>query len=83
MRYNVVLLIYPTHIQIHIGQQVQIGVPVIQQHPFSQQQLQTQKKMSKRESIVKELLKLKSKKVISINDKYRIQKLQQLLDKEI
>jgi|TARA_R110002167_G_scaffold312987_1_gene518701 hypothetical protein len=39
--------------------------------------------MSKRESIVKELLKLKSKKVISINDKYRIQKLQQLLDKEI
>ena len=39
--------------------------------------------MSKRESIVKELLKLKSKKIISINDKYRIQKLQQLLDKEI
>jgi hypothetical protein len=33
--------------------------------------------------IQEELLKLKSKKVISINDKYRIQKLQQLLDKEI
>ena len=30
--------------------------------------------------ITEELLKLKSQEVISINDKYRIQKLQQLLD---
>jgi hypothetical protein len=30
--------------------------------------------------ITEELLKLKSQEVISINDKYRIQRLQQLLD---
>jgi hypothetical protein len=39
-------------------------------------------KMDKKK-IKKELLELKSQKIISVNDKYRIQKLQQLLDKEI
>ena len=34
-----------------------------------------------KEKIKRELLELKSQKVISINDKYRIQKLQQILDK--
>jgi hypothetical protein len=35
-----------------------------------------------KEKIKKELLELKSQKIISINDKYRIQKLQQILDKD-
>ena len=34
-----------------------------------------------KEKIKKELLELKSQKIISVNDKYRIQRLQQLLDK--
>jgi len=34
-----------------------------------------------KEKIKKELLELKTKKTISVNDKYRIQKLQQILDK--
>ena len=33
-----------------------------------------------KEKIKKELLELKSQKIISVNDKYRIQRLQQLLD---
>jgi len=33
-----------------------------------------------KEEIQKELLELKSQRVISVNDKYRIQKLQQLLE---
>jgi hypothetical protein len=32
--------------------------------------------------IEEELLQLKSQKIISVNDKYRIQKLQQILDKD-
>ena len=36
-----------------------------------------------KEKIQKELLKLKSQKDISVNDKYRIQRLQQLLDKNL
>lgn len=32
--------------------------------------------------IQEELLQLKSQKTISVNDKYRIQKLQQILDKD-
>jgi len=35
-----------------------------------------------KEKVKKELLELKTKKVISVNDKYRIQKLQQILDKD-
>lgn len=35
-----------------------------------------------KEKIKKELLELKSQKIISVNDKYRIQKLQQILDKD-
>ena len=33
-----------------------------------------------KKKIKKELLELKSQKIISVNDKYRIQRLQQLLD---
>ena len=35
-----------------------------------------------KEKIKKELLELKTQKTISVNDKYRIQKLQQILDKD-
>ena len=35
-----------------------------------------------KKKIKKELLELKSQKIISVNDKYRIQKLQQILDKD-
>ena len=35
-----------------------------------------------KEKIKKELLELKTQKTISVNDKYRIQKLQQILDNE-
>jgi len=35
-----------------------------------------------KEKIKKELLELKAQKIISVNDKYRIQKLQQILDKD-
>tara|TARA_R110001592_G_scaffold3653_5_gene20969 strand:+ start:409 stop:537 length:129 start_codon:yes stop_codon:yes gene_type:complete len=36
-----------------------------------------------REEIINELLKLKEQNIISVTDKLRIQKLQQLLDKNI